>query len=889
MLSKNSLAKEFQKNPSKYWKVKMFEEEGFSRKRCAGCKKFFWSTRKETCGDTSCESYGFIGKPITKKRFGYIEMWEEFEKFFKKNSHFSMPRYPVVSRWRPDLFFTIASIQDFQRLDPSGLMFEYPADKLVVPQVCLRFPDIPNVGVTGKHHTSFVMAGQHAFGYPKTGYWKDQCVKLNFEFLAGVMGIKKDELTYVEDVWAMPDMSAFGPCVETFSRGLELVNSVFMQFTSKGGKKTELPIRVVDVGWGLERLTWFSQGTPTSYDAAFGKVAENLKAMVDYDKELFMKYSSYAGALNVDEVKDIDATRQLIARKIGASEAELEKKVVPLQAVYSIADHTKTLLYAISDGGLPSNVGGGYNLRVILRRALSFMDEMKLDLKLYEVCAMHAAFLNQIDPTLSENLDDVEKVLDCETERFASSRSRAAKAVEVIVNQRVDIDEKKMTALYESQGVTPEMIIRAANRKGVQIKIPGGFYEILSKRHMGRTETEKKFGHDISRIKPTKTLYYDGVKAFAAKAVKTFGGNRVILDRTGFFPTSGGQLHDTGTINGLKVIDVEKYGNVIVHTTDGKLKGAKTVKCEVDWERREQLTKNHTATHIVNAAARLVLGNHVNQAGAEKTVEKARLDITHYRGLTNEETGRIEAVANELVAKGVSVNKTVMSRSDAERRFGSMIYQGGAVPGTDVRIVEIPGYDVEACGGTHCDSTNEIKAIKILKTERIQDGLVRLEFAAGSKAWECLKNKEALLNEAAEVFNVQTEQLPATAKRFFEEWKEKEKTIEKLKAEVAFLKAENLRSKIRDNRLFHILPYGREQLIEIANAVAADHPRVLILLANVNGDVVGKRGPENTEDVGSIVSDVCGRGGGSGGGSPEFGQGRAELAKLRNIFTGMGF
>ncbi len=888
MLTKTALIREFQKTPSKYWKVKMFEDEDFTRKQCGKCKKFFWSTGKETCGDTSCEDYGFIGNPITKKRFGYIEMWSEFEKFFRKNSHFSMPRYPVVSRWRPDLFFTIASVQDFQRLDASGLVFEYPADRLVVPQVCLRFPDIPNVGVTGKHHTSFIMAGQHSFGYPKTGYWKDNCIKLNFEFLTGVMGIKKDELTYAEDLWAMPDMSAFGPCVETFSRGLELVNSVFMQFTSGGGKRTELPIKVVDVGWGLERLTWFSQGTPTSYDSAFGKVAENLKAMIDYDKELFMKYSAYAGSLNTDEVKNPGMARQIIARKIGVGEAELIKKVVPLQAVYSIADHAKTLLYAISDGGLPSNVGGGYNLRVILRRALGFIDEMKLDLKLHEVCAMHAAFLNQLDPKLSENIGGVEKILDFETDRFASSRVRAAKMAEVIVNQGAGIDEKKMTMLYESQGVTPEMISQAAAKSGVQITIPGNFYENLSKRHMGRKEAEKKFGHDISKIKPTRILYYGGAKTFTAKVVKTFGES-IVLDRTGFYPTSGGQLHDTGTMNGLGVVNVEKYGNVVVHTVDGKLKGAKTVKCAVDWERRGQLMKNHTATHIVNAAARIVLGNHVNQAGAEKTVEKARLDITHYKGLTNEETDKIESVANSLVAKGIGLNKTTMSRSDAERRFGSMIYQGGAVPSKDIRIVEIPGYDVEACGGTHVDNTNEIKAIKILKTERIQDGLVRLEFAAGSRAWEDLKKKELLLNQSAEVFNVRVEQLPATAKRFFDEWKEKEKTIEKLKAEVAFLKAENLRNKIRDNKLFHILPYGREQLIEIAQAMAADHPKALIVLANVNGDVVGKRGAENTEDVGRVISDVCGRGGGSGGGSPEFGQGRAELAKLRNIFAGMGF
>ncbi|MBI4176974.1 MAG: alanine--tRNA ligase [Candidatus Aenigmarchaeota archaeon] len=889
MLTKNSLIKEFQKNPSKYWKVEMFEDNGFTRKVCAKCGKFFWSVSKATCGDTSCEDYGFIGASATKRRFGYIEMWKEFEKFFSKNSHHSMPRYPVVSRWRPDLFFTIASIQDFQRLDAGGLTFEYPADRLVVPQVCLRFPDIPNVGVTGKHHTSFIMAGQHAFGYPKTGYWKDRCIELNFEFLTGAMGIDKSELTYIEDLWAMPDMSAFGPCVETFARGLELVNSVFMQFTSKGGRKSELPIKVVDVGWGLERLTWFSQGVPTSYDATFGKVADYLKSRIDYDHGLFMKYASFAGALNIDEIKDVRAARGLIAKKIGVDESALHRKVAPLQAVYSIADHTKTLLYAISDGGLPSNVGGGYNLRVILRRALAFIDEMKLGIKLPEICAMHAEFLRPLDPKLTESLADVEKIIDFESDRFSSSRAKAAKIVEVIVNQGVEIDDEKMAKLYESQGVTPEMIKTYAEQRNVEINIPENFYETLSRKHMGHKEEEKKFSHDLSRVKPTKQLYYDGVKNFRAKILEIFNGRHIVLDRTGFYPTSGGQIHDVGRLNGFDVVNVEKYNNVIVHTIDGKYKGAKTVKCDVDWTRREQLMKNHTATHIMNAAARIVLGKHVNQAGAEKTVEKARLDITHYKSLSDDEVDRIEDTANQIIARKIRLNKTVMTRSDAERAHGSMIYQGGAVPSVNIRVVEIPGYDVEACGGTHCDSTSDVKAIKILKTERIQDGLVRLEFAAGSKAWEDLKKKEELLKKSAEVFNVPADQLPATAQRFFDEWKEKDKSIEKLKAEVAFLKAENLRGKIRDNRLFHILPYSREQLIEIAEAMASDHPKLLVVLAGVNGEIIGKRGTQSEESVSEIVSDICKKCGGSGGGSTSFAQGRGELAKIRSVFAEMGF
>src|SRR3989338_8921052 len=255
-LTKEGLRAEFAKGWKEHYAVPLFEREGFERRSCGKCGKSFWTAdaERKVCGDSSCEPYGFIGKPATKERLGYVQMWKEFAKFFAKNGHAEIERYPVVDRWRPDLYFTIASIQDFQRLDAGQMTFEYPADSLIVPQVCLRFNDIPNVGVTGRHHTSFIMGGQHSFGK----YFKEQCLELNFGFLHGVLGIPEDKLTYIEDVWAMPDFSAFGPSIETMSLGLELVNHVFMQFsktTAASGKAYwPLPMKVNDTGWGHERL-----------------------------------------------------------------------------------------------------------------------------------------------------------------------------------------------------------------------------------------------------------------------------------------------------------------------------------------------------------------------------------------------------------------------------------------------------------------------------------------------------------------------------------------------------------------------------------------------------------------------------------------------------------
>ena len=185
MVSKAEILRQLQKEPEKYWKVGVFEKEGFQRKVCPSCGKGYWTLQEDRahCPDPGCgEEYGFIGDTIAKSKTDYIETWKLFEKFFVKNGHASIPRYPVISRWREDLFFNIASIVDFQRFDEGVMTFDYPENPLIVPQICLRFNDISNVGVTGRHHSCFMMPGQHAFNMPKEGYDKDHCIDLNFKF-----------------------------------------------------------------------------------------------------------------------------------------------------------------------------------------------------------------------------------------------------------------------------------------------------------------------------------------------------------------------------------------------------------------------------------------------------------------------------------------------------------------------------------------------------------------------------------------------------------------------------------------------------------------------------------------------------------------------------------
>ena len=242
-------------------------------------------------------------------------------------------------------------------------------------------------------------------------------------------------------------------------------------------------------------------------------------------------------------------------------------------------------------------------------------------------------------------------------------------------------------------------------------------------------------------------------------------------------------MHDTGRINANEVIDVFKQGAVIVHVLKDKtkLKENQEVECEIDLQRRLQLAKHHTSTHIINAAARKVLGSHINQAGAKKDIDKATIDLTHYQSITDEEIEKIEKEANRLVKESLAVHSSFLPRTEAEQTYGMGIYQGGAVPGKLLRIVNIEGIDVEACGGTHLKNTSEAGEIKILKAAKISDGIVRIYFTAGEAAKKESNREKDILEEAARLLDVKTGQLPARVEELFGKWKLARKAIEKKK------------------------------------------------------------------------------------------------------------
>ncbi|MGC8629357.1 MAG: alanine--tRNA ligase-related protein, partial [Candidatus Micrarchaeia archaeon] len=477
-MSKEKLKEEFSKNPEKYYKVKTFEEQGFERKKCEICGRYFWTAdpNRTTCGDSSHNAYSFFREQ--PRKIGYVEFWKRFEDFFSKNGHSIVSGYPVVSRWRQDLYFTIAGIQDFQRIENGTISFEYPANPLLVPQQCLRFNDIENVGITGRHFTSFMMANQTAFDWPKAGYWKDRTIELNYKFLTEVLGIKKEDIIYHEDVWAMPDFSAFGPSLETFSKGLEIVNNVFTEFGIANNQTKELRTKVVDVGWGFERALWYYTGYSNVYDAAFGSIIEKIAREngIQMDNKLYAKFAAHAGSLDVTETSNINKKIEELLRNAGISMQDYTAKIRPMQELYAIVDHTKTLLFAVNDGALPSNIGGGYNLRVIFRRAVDFSNELKLRTGLTDIARLVAEELEELYPGLSESLDVFEKIEKVEKERYASTLETARKIAEATISKSSKISADELKILYESHGVTPEMLEETAQKRGISISLPENMY-----------------------------------------------------------------------------------------------------------------------------------------------------------------------------------------------------------------------------------------------------------------------------------------------------------------------------------------------------------------------------------------------------------------------------
>ena len=889
------------------YRLDYFEEEGFHRKECPVTGVHFWTRDpdRETCGEPPADDYSFIDNPGFDEAYTLSEMRDEFLSFFEDNGHERIDPYPVAAnRWRDDVLLTQASIYDFQPLVTSGRT-PPPANPLTVSQPCIRMQDIDNVGKTGRHTMAFEMMAHHAFNtrenadeeyaYEGEVYWKDRTVALCDQFFE-YMGADLTEITYIEDPWVGGGNA--GPAFEVLYRGAELATLVFMSMEQDadgdyemkdGNRYSPMDTYIVDTGYGLERWTWVSQGTPTVYEAIYPDTIDFLKdnagiSLTEEESELVHRAAKLSGYLDIDEIEDLTAARADVADQLGVDAAELADLLEPLETIYAIADHCRTLAYMFGDEIVPSNVGTGYLARMVLRRTKRLVDEVGVDAPLDELVDMQAERLDY------ENRDTIRDIVRTEERKYRETLERGRRKVENLAAEYADRGEPipvdELVELYDSHGIQPGMVEEIAGEYGASVSVPDDFYSLVADRHSGADAAEAAADADdrLADLPDTEKLFYDDQERteFEAVVLNVFereDGYDVVLDQTMFYPEGGGQPADHGTLTTddatVRVTDVQERDGVVVHRADGDPGTGEFVRGQLDVERRWRLMRHHTATHVIGFAARQVLGEHVRQAGAQKGTDRARLDITHYERLSREHVKQIEAVANEIVMRNSPVEQAWPDRNEAEAEHGFDLYQGGIPPGEQIRTITIDE-DIQACGGTHVSRTGDIGAIKIRSTEPVQDGIERLVFAAGDAAIDQTQRTEDALYEASEVLDVTPADVPETAARFFEEWKERGKTIDRLQTELAEARASADDAIDIDGTPAAVrrLDADADELRASANAIVEEG--TVAVLGSGAGDsaqfVVGV--PEDVGiNAGEVVGRLAAKVGGGGGGPPDFAQG----------------
>ncbi len=895
-----------------------FKQEGFVRKHCPKCGEYFWTqnSEQETCGESGsdeCGCYTFLGNPATSKKFSLSEMREAFLSFFEKNGHTRIKPYPVVARWRKDIYLTHASIIDFQPYVTEGIA-PPPANPLVISQPCIRLTDISNTGPTfGRHLTIFEMGGAHAFNYPdKEIYWKDDTVRFHHRFATEILGIKSEEVIYKEGVWVGGGNA--GPDVECIVRGLEVGTLVFMQYKVVGDDFVELPIRTVDTGYGIDRFAWISQGVPSAFQAIYGNLHDKVLSMAgitNVDNDFLARVAKYSGLVSVDKRANRLVARKRVSELTGIGMATLDKVLIPIENAWAVTDHTKTLSFMLSEGVVPSNIQEGYLARLLFRRVYRLMRTLNMEpAKLYDIIDMQADYWAKDFPRIKEMQNEIIEMLKVEEEKFVETLKRGEGMVKRIANDLKTKGISKLpmdtlTELYDSHGLPPEIVKQVAEKESVEVEVPENFYALIANRHMQATKpveeeaakAEQTLEKAAEQLPATEQLYYADVymKEFDAKVLKIINGVYVVLDRTCLYPEGGGQPTDQGwLISGdakFDVVDVQKIGKVIVHklSTPATFKEGNLVHGTLDWDRRYSLMKAHTVTHLINGAARRVLGEHVWQSGTQKGLETSRLDISHYRRLTQEEIHKIETLANQAISANMKVETAWLPRNEAESRYGFRLYQGGAVPGKDIRVVKTGDWDVEACAGTHLGSTGEVGFVKIVYTERVQDGVERLGYAVGLKALKAVQTQESLLWKVSEVLTAPIDKLDKTAEKIVKELKEsnveKRHLIKELaEKESAVGPAEACETAVEVDGVSIVKrDFGEvidvNRMLQTASEIIKRNEATVTLFYGSDGKtcrlmvMAGETAVQKGVNAGNIVKEAAPIFGGGGGGRPSFAQG----------------
>ena len=418
-----------------------FQESGFTRQTCSKCKCSFWSILDtELCGDAPCVEYSFIGDPLFPKPMDLDEAREAFLTFFEKHEHTRVDRASVVARWRNDIYLSIASIAVFQPHVTSGSS-NPPANPLTISQPCIRLNDLESVGRSGRHLTTFEMMAHHAFNNEKDKiYWQNKTVRYCQEFYTG-LGLDGSKITYKENPWVGGGNG--GEALEVLAGGLELATLVFMDLEEdpdgdielKGIKFKRMPRSIVDTGYGLERLVWASQGTPTIYEAVFPEAVSfltreaNLEEKLKNSGTLISENAKLCGVLSVDYGSDLTKLRQMVLDRLNLQGLDLSlsdftSTIEPLEKLFAIVDHSRALAFMFGDGIVPSNVKAGYLARMVLRRTVLLSKDINVPEILPKMVKHHIDNFSSTYPELKRNEPHILDMVNLEIERFTLTLER---------------------------------------------------------------------------------------------------------------------------------------------------------------------------------------------------------------------------------------------------------------------------------------------------------------------------------------------------------------------------------------------------------------------------------------------------------------------------------
>ncbi|MCM3566493.1 alanine--tRNA ligase [Neobacillus mesonae] len=842
-----------------------------------------------------------------------------FLDFFKEKGHAIEPSASLVPHDDPSLLWINSGVATLKKYFDGRVVPENP--RITNAQKSIRTNDIENVGKTARHHTFFEMLGNFSIG----DYFKKEAIEWAWEFLTDnkwigwdpellsvtihpedheayelwhkTIGLPEERIIRLEgNYWDIGEGPS-GPNTEIFydrgpeygddpndpelypggenERYLEVWNLVFSQFNhNPDGTYTPLPNKNIDTGMGLERMASVVQNAATNFDT-----------------DLFIPI--------------IRATEEISGVKYGEDkETDVAFKV--------IADHIRTVAFAIGDGALPSNEGRGYVLRRLLRRAVRYAKQININRPfMFELVPVVGEIMADFYPEVKEKREFIQKVIKNEEERFHETLHEGLAILAGVMKKEKEkgsdtINGEDVFRLYDTYGFPVELTEEYADEEGMKIDHEGFEAEMELQRERARAarhdENSMQVQGGVLRdiIVESKFVGYDELKtnstviAIIKNGEQTNTANsgeevQIILDVTPFYAESGGQIADHGVIEGegvsLFVKDVQKAPNGQnlhnVEVKTGTLKTNQQVTAKVDAENRAKITKNHTATHLLHRALKDVLGEHVNQAGSLVEPERLRFDFSHFGQIKPWELEEIERIVNEKIWDNLDVNITLKPIAEA-KAMGAMALFGEKY-GDIVRVVKVGDYSLELCGGCHVSNSSVIGLFKIVSESGIGAGTRRIEAVTGGSAYRLLNEQIGLLKDAAEKLKTSPKEVVSRIEGLLTEVKHLQRENESLAAKLGNIEAGSLVSKAKEiegvtvlaakvqaadmNNLRNMADDLKQKLGSAVIVLGSVHDEKVNLIAAVTKDLI-----EKGCHAGKLIKEVAAKCGGGGGGRPDMAQ-----------------